>query len=215
MKVSLPKFFKTGQFGQIDFGMSPADVEALCGRHPLPDPVSRRDKRTGGLIYGDIEFYFNEERLAMVFSDWSQDVPTGQFELTIEPGWVKRELTLEQVKKHLKKMGVIFQEEEDTANEKSVDLLLQSGVQLKIQTEEVEFSPEVGLWCFSHSKALPPLNVQIGLSIPIDSHELIKDIARREHESVSRICRRWLVERCDQIRKDPDNRGHHHGKAAR
>ena len=133
MKVSLQEFIRTDKFGALELGISRAQIEAILG---APDAWTAQDSQTNASIwkYGDVEFYFQNNTLWMIFMD-DFTVPNGGSKIELEPWIISGQLTLSRAEKELKSAAIAYRKTDFLYNENGVHLIAELGVTLAFAGE--------------------------------------------------------------------------------
>ena len=128
MKVSLQEFIRTGKFGPIELGMGRAQVETILG---APDAWTAQENKADASIwkYGDVEFYFQNHALWMIFMD-DFTVPNGGSKIGLEPWIIGGQLTLSRAEKEPKLAAIAYQKTDFSYKENGVRLIAKSGATL-------------------------------------------------------------------------------------
>lgn len=105
IKVSLRDWAATGRFGPLEIGDSRGRVEAVFGAPS--DWMNGYPASTSPIWkYGDIEFYFDQDRLWMIFADDFRELKGAGFDLD---AWVLNgSARVEDVAEALKREKILF-----------------------------------------------------------------------------------------------------------
>ena len=99
MKISLREWIATGKFGAIQIGDTRADVAACLGKPPQWSTPAKTPAKAEIWKYGDIEFYFNDETLWMIFAD-DFEIPVGNAPIELDSWKVARTWALTAMERH-------------------------------------------------------------------------------------------------------------------
>jgi hypothetical protein len=127
MKASLEDFARTGVFGSIELDMTRSQVEQLLG---LPDDWEYEAPTYQSATiwkYGDIEFYFQADRLYMIFTD-DFKIPKGGTKIQLDAWIVDGNLTCSEAKKSLSASNIPYVEGDAPHNENGKHLITGAGV---------------------------------------------------------------------------------------
>jgi hypothetical protein len=141
-----------GDLGPVRLNMTPEQVLSLLGESDIGTDLSRKKGNRGRGIwkYGDVELHFENGTLFLIYSDGFKDAPLGGSRLTLDPWWIRRNITLPQAKQKLDALGSRYIEKSDRYNPDSVVLDLNAFASL-------HFGPD-GMECFSVMEHAP-LNI--------------------------------------------------------
>lgn len=126
--VSLLEFLKTGRFGSLEVGDSRRRVEQLFGAPPSWS-AEHEVERASIWKYGDIEFYFNDDLLWMIFAD-GFSILSGARRLKILPGVLSGRARVEDVVETFKREKISFTRSSFDGCERGVRLKTEAGVEL-------------------------------------------------------------------------------------
>ncbi len=104
--ASLLDFVKTGEIGPIHIGQERGDVLSSIGK---PNLWGTEEHMVLATIwrYGDIEIYFNDNKVDMIFSD-HDNLNDGGNSIKIDSWGIKRDLNIVSFQKKLQDQGVSF-----------------------------------------------------------------------------------------------------------
>ena len=110
IEVSLLDFAKTGKLGPIYLGQSRIEVNSILGDPPLWG-TQKYMSVSSIWRYGDIEIYFADEVVDMIFSDQG-DFTNGGESIDIDPWIIRRGLERSYFERELASLGVSYTSEE-------------------------------------------------------------------------------------------------------
>ena len=106
VEASLLEFARTGQFGPLRCGTSREELLAALGAPPLWG--TEQDREIASIWrYGNVEFYFDEDRVWMIFSD-HEDLSDGGETLRVNRWIVRRGLPRLDFETQLTKEAIEF-----------------------------------------------------------------------------------------------------------
>ena len=150
--ASLLDFARTGAFAEIEVGHERSHVEAILGRPNdwgiAPEPIETAQIWK----YGDIEFYFHDHELWMIFTD-SFDVPTGGPSIALDPWIVRYGMSRQAFENALQASGIGFTTIANRHNEDETDLTTQTMVTFTFRERQNEYGP-AGLCAFQSSSRI-------------------------------------------------------------
>ena len=137
MKISLREWIATGEFGPIQIGDTRADVATCFGTPQNWGPWKSNATYEKAEIwkYGDIEFYFNDETLWMIFAD-DFEIPVGNEQIELDAWKVARICTPAAMKRYLDEAGIIYGAEEFPYADNGVRLISAAGVTMTFCGED-------------------------------------------------------------------------------
>jgi hypothetical protein len=143
IKVSMLEFIRTGEFGSLRLGSTRGEVKALLG--DPPDWVADDPKASSRIWrFGDIEFYFSDDTLVMIFTD-HDNRSTGTDALVIDP-WILREgLMRKEFEEGLTREGIAFASTQWDIDPSQFHVKMDSGVQFSFVDEPEDEFDEPGL----------------------------------------------------------------------
>ena len=100
------EFIRTGELGPLRIGLTRSEVRSLLG--DPPQWVAAEPKESSQIWrYGDVEFYFADETLVMIFAD-HDDRNKGSDALIIDPWIVRQDLMRNEFERELIGQGIAF-----------------------------------------------------------------------------------------------------------
>ena len=129
MKVSLREFIATGKFGALELGARRADVERYLGTPPQWGTPAKTPTSAAIWKYGDIEFYFQNDELWMIFADDFR-VPRGDATLELDAWKIERTCTPKRMEQHLSAANIAFRAEDFPYADNGVRLISEAGTTL-------------------------------------------------------------------------------------
>ena len=135
MKVSLREWIATGRFGAIELGVMRADVEHHLGLPPQWSMPAKTPQSATIWKYGDIEFYFQDDKLWMIFAD-DFEVPRGAANLELKTWIVERTCQPSEMERHLNDANVAYRVEDFPYADNGVRIIAQSGATLTFCGED-------------------------------------------------------------------------------
>lgn len=135
MKISLREWLATGKFGSIQFGDNRADVAACFGAPPQWSTPAKTAATAAIWKYGDIEFYFNNDKLWMIFAD-DFEIPVGNEQIELDAWKVGRTCTPSEMERHLNEAGIVYRVEDFPYVDNGVRLISAAGVALTFCGED-------------------------------------------------------------------------------
>ena len=135
MKASLKTFIESGVLGSLQVGMSRASVEQSLGAPPSWEDRARGYRKADIWKYGDIELYFQDDALWMIFADDFQ-VPDGGKSIELDAWIISADLTQAQAEECLALEGIRYRAEALPYNQNGVRLIAASGVVLAFAGED-------------------------------------------------------------------------------
>ncbi len=136
--INFKEFFKNGRFDFLKIGQT---KEWIIHNFPDPDHLAQFPKIYDDNIwcYGNIELHFNKDILAMIYSDYIDELDGGQ-SLLLEKWFLKdtNERSLQKIMVHLNDAKIDFQKKTNHYDSPNVILQLESGVQLSFYPKEME-----------------------------------------------------------------------------
>ena len=147
VKVSLCEFARTGLFGPISLGMSREELRLLLGNPPMWDADSTIEDASIWR-YSDIEFYFQEHKLWMIFTDHESLADGGE---TLEIGaWVVRPgLPRNDLEPALREHEITYRASHPAYDPRQCHVLTSVGVKFSFLEARDYDDEELGLfsWC--------------------------------------------------------------------
>ncbi|HEX8463891.1 MAG TPA: hypothetical protein VF627_04670, partial [Abditibacterium sp.] len=110
MKASLVDFLRNGAFGSIELGMNRLAVEQHLGAPDTWHSDAKNYQIATIWKYGDVEFYFQNETLWMIFMD-DFVVPVGGPEIELDAGFVCGKFTCAEAECYLLNLGISYRKE--------------------------------------------------------------------------------------------------------
>lgn len=149
IEVNFEDFLRTGNFGEIQFGMTSNEILNLLGE---PDFVFTHEKseRPTGFEYGNIEFYFvshKDNRLCSIYLD-EFNIPKGSQFLKIDAWKLHSGMSQTETEEFLIQAKIAFHPTnmpDSTMN----GIITEGGVELGFIFEADEFSAPEGLYNIS------------------------------------------------------------------
>ena len=128
MVIRLQQFVRTGNFGPIKLGISRVQIEEFLG---APDAWTAQDGKANASVwkYGDVEFYFQNHSLWMIFMD-DFKVPKGGAKIELDAWIISGQLSCSKAEKHLELAAISYRKEAFPHSENGVHLIANSGVRL-------------------------------------------------------------------------------------
>ena len=108
--ISLRAWIATGRFGAIQLGDTRSDVAAVFGAPTLWSTPAKTPDRAPIWKYGDIEFYFQDDNLWMIFAD-DFAVPRGNAQIELDAWIISGKLTLNAMERHLIRASIGYRKE--------------------------------------------------------------------------------------------------------
>lgn len=136
MKASLRDFARTGALGLIELGMSRAAVEQHLGAPEEWNATARNYRSATIWKYGDIEFYFQNDELWMIFAD-DFSVPTGGSKIELDAWIIRGNLCCSEAEHHLKLADIAYRKEDFPFNDNGIHLITSAGTVLAFCDEDV------------------------------------------------------------------------------
>lgn len=131
--VSLCEFARTGLFGPLRLGMSRDEIQYSLGYPELWGTEVHRDSATIWR-YSDIEFYFTDHELRMIFTD-HDSLSNGGETLAIDPWIIRAGLSREQFDSALRAERIEFSITRPTYDPRQRLVTTMSGVQFSFVEE--------------------------------------------------------------------------------
>ncbi len=157
VSVSLCEFVRSGQFGPFMLGMARYEVQKLIGN---PEDWGTESHCESATIwrYADIEFYFTDDKLRMIFTD-HDDLTDGGSTISIDPWVVRRGLRLVEFESALRFEDIPFTVTRPTFDPCQRLLTTQTGVQFAfIEERDADFDDhELGLFSWNLTFAISRL----------------------------------------------------------
>lgn len=150
MKISLRDFAATGKFGAIELGTRRANVRDILSEPPNWGAPSENPERAAIWKYGDIEFYFSEDVLWMIFTD-DFNIPRGCEQFELDAWKVKSNCTPNEMKAYLSEENIAYRVENFPYIDSSVRLICESGTTMTFGSED---SGGLKMFSISHSISL-------------------------------------------------------------
>src|SRR5262245_58620647 len=94
--ISLKNFFRTGEFGNLHFGLKEEEVLSLLGKPDAFGSTSRKYRKPSVWKYGDVELFFDRETRRLwliVINFWEPTIPSGGTGIKLDPWIIKGGLT--------------------------------------------------------------------------------------------------------------------------
>lgn len=135
MKASLKEFIQSGSLNSLEVGMSRAAVEQSLGAPPSWEARARGYRKADIWKFGDIELYFQDDVLWMIFAD-DFEVPNGGSQIELDAWIIRGELTQAQAEQHLAAEGIRYRQEAFPYNDNGVHLVADSGTVLAFSGED-------------------------------------------------------------------------------
>lgn len=150
MKISLRDFAATGKFGDIEPGITRAAVRDILGSPP--DWSAPFDNFEAAAIwkYGDIEFYFSDDVLWMIFTD-DFEIPRGCAQFELDAWEVKRDCTPSQMEQYLSTARINYRVEVFPYIDNGVRLICENGTTMTFGSEDLG---KMKMFSISHSISL-------------------------------------------------------------
>jgi hypothetical protein len=133
MRASLKDFIQIGSFGLIELGTNRSAVEQHLG---LPDDwlADARNCQTSNIWrYGDIEFYFQQDELYMIFAD-AFSILSGGSKIELDAWVINGDITCAEAERVLLAADIVYRKEDLPYNE-GVRLTTSSGTSLHFYGE--------------------------------------------------------------------------------
>lgn len=131
--VSLCDFARTGLFGPLRLEMSRSEILDCLGDPELWGTEQQRDSATIWR-YSEIEFYFTDHRLRMIFTDHGSLTNGGEI-LAIDPWIIQPGLSREQLESALRAEGIDFSVIRPAYETRQCLVTTRSGVQFSFLEE--------------------------------------------------------------------------------
>jgi hypothetical protein len=203
ISASIKEFLKTGRLGPIELGMHQDHMLSLLGE---PDGTGTRlcRNRPTLLLYGVIEFYFDEDadfRLTTIHCDDFKELSGGKA-IGLNPWILRGGLPLSDLKAALEREGIKFEDCRFSAWQLE-GVRTQAGVELGCRREADDDEP-LGLCAVWLHADFPSKVVkrQIGIWVPAETYEKIRREAMRRRMGIAQLCSEWV---CKEIDRLPDN----------
>lgn len=140
MKASFKEFIESGVLGLLRVGMKRAEVEQSLGAPPSWEARARGYRKADIWKYGDIELYFQDDALWMIFADDFQ-VPDGGPQIELDAWIISGNLSQAQAEERLASEGIRYHKEALPYNQNGVRLIAASGVVLAFAGEDAGHRP--------------------------------------------------------------------------
>ena len=147
MKVSLREWIVTGRFGSIELGAMRADVERHLGLPKQWSTPANTPQTAAIWKYGDIEFYFQDDRLWMILGD-NFEVPSGDTNLKLDAWIIERTCQPSAMERHLNDKGIAYRVEDFPYADNGIRIIVESGTTLTFCGED---AAQLELVSVSHS----------------------------------------------------------------
>ncbi len=135
MKASLKEFIQNGSLGSLQVGDSRATVLSNLGAPHLWHANATNFQNADIWKYGDVEFYFQNDALWMIFMD-DFIVPTGGATLELDPWIISGQLACADAEKHLRASAISYRREDFPFCDNGVRLITAAGTTLTFSSEE-------------------------------------------------------------------------------
>lgn len=135
MKASLQEFIQSGVLGSLDVGMSRSAVEECLGAPPSWEAKARGYRKADIWKYGDIELYFQDDVLWMIFAD-DFEVPDGGPRIQLDAWIISGDLTQAEAERHLASQSIRYRKEALPYNQNGVRLVAGSDTTLTFSGED-------------------------------------------------------------------------------
>ena len=135
MKISLRDWLATGKFGAIQIGDNRDDVAACFGAPKNWSTPAKIPATAAIWKYGDVEFYFNDETLWMIFAD-DFEIPIGNAQIELDAWQVARTCTPAAMKRHLDEASIRYRVADFPYADNGVRLISAAGVTMMFCGED-------------------------------------------------------------------------------
>ena len=129
MKASLQEFVESGVLGTLQVGASRAAVEESLGKPRSWEDRARGYRKADIWKYGDIELYFQDDVLWMIFAD-DFEVPVGGDAIELDAWIISASLSQAQAEQHLASQNIRYRKEALPYGQNGVRLVAGSGTTL-------------------------------------------------------------------------------------
>lgn len=133
-KASLKELIQDGNFGLIELGMSRVGVEEILGSPDCWGGNECNYRQANIWKYGDVEFYFQDETLWMIFID-DCDIPSGGKKVDLDTWVISRYLICFQAEEYLSKATIPYRKEEFSYTDNGIHLITSAGTTLAFSGE--------------------------------------------------------------------------------
>ncbi len=134
MRASLKEFLRDGRFGSIELGAGRAAIEQLLGLPEAWEAKAHNYQQANIWKFGDIEFYFQNDALWMIFMD-DFKVPTGGNKIDLDAWAISAHLTCSQAEAHLSSAAIPYQKGNFPYTDNGVRLITGAGTLLAFSGE--------------------------------------------------------------------------------
>ena len=138
--ASLLEFARTGAFAGITIGHSRRQVESILGLPETwgmpPSPIESAEIWK----YGDIEFYFHDDELWMIFTD-TFEILTGGPSMNLNPWIIRYGMHQHDFEAALRKEQITFTCAHNRHNEGEIDLTTDAKVCFTFRESANEYGP--------------------------------------------------------------------------
>ena len=138
--ISLLEFARTGAFAGIMIGHSRQLIESILGLPETWGMPPTRIETAEIWKYGDIEFYFHDDELWMIFSD-TFEIPVGGASINLDPWIIRYGMRQHDFEAGLRQEHITFTCAENRYNDGEIDLTTDAKVCFTFRESASEYGP--------------------------------------------------------------------------